>query len=271
MKSASVPGPIQDSAGGPSSLPAPHVTPTSSDGVDAPALSDPLYQAISDFEFDHGDEALTFRDRLARENMWTLEFAALACIEYKKFMYLVCTSDEMLTPSEAVDAVWHQHLVYSESYWNDFCGGVLKRQIHHHPTKGGRLEEIHYRLCYQTTLERYHAAFSALPPLLFWPSVDVRFAAAGRGRKVSLNGYWVVPKKETKFAILNIFVLIIAILAIWFNIISSSYMPFYIVLHVFVVVGLLVDRYLASSTMKDSGDKNDSGGCGGGCSGGCGS
>jgi hypothetical protein len=260
MTSASVSGPIQDSAGGPSSLPAPHVTPTSSDGVDAPALSDPLYQAISDFEFDHGDEALTFRDRLARENMWTVEFAALACLEYKKFMYLVCTSDEMLTPSEAVDAVWHQHLVYSESYWIDFCGSVLKRQIHHLPTKGGGLEEIRYRRCYQATLEKYHAAFGAWPDLLFWPSANIRFAASGRGRTVSLNDYYVLQRKTSHVVIINLIVFIVALGLRLFEVLSTESFSIYISIHMPIVILLTIDILKDPITKRN--DYKSSGSCG---------
>lgn len=261
MTSASVSDPINDGADGSSALAAPRDAAASSDSVEAPALRDPLYQAISDFSFDRGDEELTFRGRLARENMWTLEFAALACIEYKKFMYLVCTSDEMLTPSEAVDAVWHQHLVYSESYWIEFCGGVLKRQIHHHPTKGGGLEEIRYRRCYQATLERYYAAFDTWPDLVFWPSVDVRFAAAGRTRTVSINEYYIIPRKEAIFVLINVAVLCLAIVSFWSGLIPKAYIVLYPIVHGIFLLHKLTNGFQFSNAKSRI--ELEGGGCGG--------
>jgi hypothetical protein len=83
---------------------------------------DPLWLRIKDFELDDQDSHLTFTDRLARENGWTYEFCIRAILEYKKFIYLICLSDQPVTPSDEVDQVWHLHLIYTQSYWKEFCG-----------------------------------------------------------------------------------------------------------------------------------------------------
>jgi hypothetical protein len=34
-------------------------------------------------------------------------------------------STHIVTPSEQVDQVWHLHLTYTRSYWDEFCPNVL--------------------------------------------------------------------------------------------------------------------------------------------------
>src|SRR5689334_8138005 len=96
-----------------------------------------LWERIEAFELDDPDTSLMFSDRLARENGWDKAFALRAMFEYKRFMFMLCTTDHPLTPSDEVDQVWHLHLLYTWDYWKVFCPEVLGREIHHGPTKGG--------------------------------------------------------------------------------------------------------------------------------------
>src|SRR5215470_1600629 len=81
-----------------------------------PSNSD-LWQRIQDFPMDDPGDAFPFSARLAHENGWSGATAAAAIEEYRKFIYLIGVSDSPLTPSEAVDQVWHLHLLYTRSYW----------------------------------------------------------------------------------------------------------------------------------------------------------
>ncbi len=47
-------------------------------------------------------------------------------------MYLAATQDAMVSPSEIVDIVWHQHLIYTDSY-QTFCQ-ILGKEIRHIPS-----------------------------------------------------------------------------------------------------------------------------------------
>ena len=58
--------------------------------------------------------------------------------EYKKFMYLAATSNQMVSPSEIVDIVWHQHLIFTNSY-SDFCN-LLGKRIEHIPSTHNKSE-----------------------------------------------------------------------------------------------------------------------------------
>ena len=86
-----------------------------------------LWNEIEKFDLDNPNDEYGFSTRLAFENSWTIYFTKMAILEYKKFMYLAATSNEMVSPSEIVDIVWHQHLIFTQSY-KEFCD-ILGKKI----------------------------------------------------------------------------------------------------------------------------------------------
>ncbi|UOR03685.1 hypothetical protein MUN82_12070 [Hymenobacter aerilatus] len=160
-------------------------------------LQNDLWQRIQHFELDDPTASFSFTDRLARENGWSLEFAVRAVSEYKKFMFLLCVASHPLTPSDQVDQVWHLHLLYTRSYWEDFCGHTLGRAIHHGPTKGGTHEQAKFDDWYARTKELYHATFGTLPPPNLWPDSETRFRDVNF-RRVNLDAYWLLPKPRRR-------------------------------------------------------------------------
>ncbi len=129
-----------------------------------------LWGEILEFELDDDEAVLTFSDRLAKENGWSKAFALRAIDEYKKFMFLISCTSEPLSPSEDVDQVWHLHLLYTRSYWKEFCDGVLKREVHHGPTRGGPDENEKFENWYARTLKHYREKFNRNPPADLWPT-----------------------------------------------------------------------------------------------------
>ena len=93
---------------------------------------------VEDFEIDPGLKRLSFVERLARENNWSIDFALSVVLEYKRFCILAMRSGHRVTPSEFVDQAWHLHLTYTRSYWERFCPEALGGPLHHEPTQGGR-------------------------------------------------------------------------------------------------------------------------------------
>lgn len=152
-----------------------------------------LWVKIKAFELDDPDATLTFSERLARENDWTIDYALRCIEEYKKFMFLICISDHPLTPSDQVDQVWHLHLLYTQSYWIHFCGNLLGRPIHHGPTKGGNDEQVKFCDWYEKTKELYAVTFQENPPKKIWPESKDRFNAMSFVR-VNRSQYWLVKK-----------------------------------------------------------------------------
>ncbi len=157
-----------------------------------------LWSDIKNFEFGHSDASLSFAERLARDNAWDREFAERVIGEYRRFCYLGMTAGHPVTPSEEVDQAWHLHLLYTENYWTDFCGGVLRQPFHHGPTRGGRREGEKFHDWYQATLDSYERAFGEPPPVEIWPAAEDRFRNAHRFRRVNCAAHWVIPKPTAR-------------------------------------------------------------------------
>jgi hypothetical protein len=152
-----------------------------------------LWTAINAFELDDDSSSLTFSDRLAKENGWSKEFALRAIEEYKKFMFLICVINQPLTPSDEVDQVWHLHLLYTQSYWKEFCAEVLKREVHHGPTKGGIQESTKFSDWYSKTLLCYKEKFNNDPPTDLWPPKEIRFRQSDF-KRIDLLTNWIIKK-----------------------------------------------------------------------------
>jgi len=152
-----------------------------------------LWNKIRSFELDDPSSSLTFTDRLSRENGWTMEYSLRAVTEYKKFMFLLCIASHPLTPSDQVDQVWHLHLLYTQSYWEDFCKDTINRQIHHGPTKGGKEENTKFTDWYEKTKELYLETFGYNAPADIWPSSKIRFSEINFQR-VNIDKYWLIKK-----------------------------------------------------------------------------
>lgn len=120
-----------------------------------------LWEKILQFDLDHPVSEYGFTTRLAHENFWTKQFTESAIIEYKKFMYLAATSEFMVSPSEIVDTVWHQHLIFTQSY-QDFCG-VLGKQVQHIPSTHNRNEFEKFRQAKERTTKLYNSVFGEQP------------------------------------------------------------------------------------------------------------
>ncbi|MGE4069796.1 MAG: TIGR04222 domain-containing membrane protein [Lysobacterales bacterium] len=152
-----------------------------------------LWARLQAHPFEQPELGLDFARRLAREQGWTLTYARRAIDEYRRFCFLACVSDHELTPSDAVDEVWHLHLCYTRDYWKQFCPEVLGRALHHGPTLGGREESLRYREQYAQTIALYEDYFGETP-LDLWPGTRERFAAKPAWITVEHGRYWLLPK-----------------------------------------------------------------------------
>src|SRR6218665_2909699 len=120
-----------------------------------------LWDKILHFDFDDPPSEYGFTTRLANENYWTKAFTDLAILEYKKFMYLAATSEMMVSPSEIVDIVWHQHLIFTQSY-QSFCT-LLGKQIQHIPSTHNRDEFEKFSQAKERTQKLYSTIFGEQP------------------------------------------------------------------------------------------------------------
>jgi len=125
-------------------------------------MNEILWEKVQRFNFDNATDEYGFSTRLALENHWTLFFTQSALLEYKKFMFLAATSNEMVSPSEIADIVWHQHLIFTNSY-TDFCN-LLGKRIEHIPSTHNRDEFEKFQKAKERTKELYEINFGIQPP-----------------------------------------------------------------------------------------------------------
>ena len=158
-----------------------------------------LWAKLAAFDLDAASVTLPFSKRLQRETGWSRAFTLRAMAEYKKFVFLARVAGHEVTPSQEVDAVWHLHLIYTRSYWDEMCANILKRALHHGPTKGGAVEDQRFEAQYQRTLDSYQQFFGAPAPNDIWPEAAIRFAPV-RMTMVDSSQHFIVPKAPFRFA-----------------------------------------------------------------------
>src|SRR5688572_22567146 len=157
-----------------------------------------LWPRLQEFRFDEPGTARTFAGRLAEENGWTLKYAQRVVEEYRRFVFLAIAAGHPVTPSDQVDQAWHQHLAYTRSYWEELCGKVLGRPLHHDPTAGGKAESAKFHDWYERTLESYKRCFGEHPPAEIWPSARARFA--GRFQRIDRSRVLLLPRRTARWA-----------------------------------------------------------------------
>lgn len=62
----------------------------------------------------------------------SLKEAEIHFEECKKFLYLCSITDNPLSPSKGIDAIWHTFILFTKDY-NNFCLNYLGRFVHHTP------------------------------------------------------------------------------------------------------------------------------------------
>jgi uncharacterized protein (TIGR04222 family) len=153
-----------------------------------------LYRRIQAFDLDAVDAQFTLSERLARENRWSADFTWRVIEEYKKFAFLAMAAGHPVTPSDQVDQVWHLHLTYTRSYWDEFCPQILGKPLHHEPTQGGEREKAKFNDWYGKTLASYQRLFGEKPPTDIWPAAAQRFGRDLHFVRVNQQQHWLIPK-----------------------------------------------------------------------------
>jgi hypothetical protein len=153
-----------------------------------------VWNAILSYKIGPPDTALSFSQRLARENGWTAAKAERIISEYKRFCFLAVVTNHAVTPSDAIDQVWHLHLTYTRDYWERFCPEVLGRPLHHGPTAGGDAELHRYFDQYAQTLKSYEEIFGECPPEDLWPKADRMLRYDPQSRRVHPAEMMILPK-----------------------------------------------------------------------------
>ncbi|WP_293063633.1 MULTISPECIES: TIGR04222 domain-containing membrane protein [unclassified Moorena] len=153
-----------------------------------------IYQRLQAFSLDDPEAKFPFSKRLARENQWSLNYTQRVIEEYKKFAFLAVVADHPVSPSDPVDQVWHLHLTYTHSYWDEFCPNILQTPFHHLPSGGGASEKSKFDDWYSKTLASYHYFFGEAPPLDIWAPADIHVSQDINFVRVNPQQHWILPK-----------------------------------------------------------------------------
>lgn len=153
-----------------------------------------LRDRLWNHRFEHPERGTDLVRRLVSEQGWSLEDAREAIDEYRKFCFLAVVAPHSVTPSQAVDLVWHTHLLYTRDYWQTFCPLVLGTSLHHGPSNGVE-EDTHFYNQYGATLDVYQEHFGEINEK-WWPDARKRFAPVSQQRWVNLTDVWVVRKPQ---------------------------------------------------------------------------
>jgi hypothetical protein len=99
-------------------------------------------------------------------------------------MYLAATSDFMVSPSEMVDIVWHQHLIFTESY-QKFCA-ILGKKIKHIPSTHNKEEYQKFWEAKARTKSLYLTNFGEQPASI-WEYTNIYASLGLEKAKLSIS------------------------------------------------------------------------------------
>lgn len=224
-------------------------------------MEEDVWQKIMQFVIAGEDSNASFVQKLVRENAWSEKRAEQAILEYKKFIYLCVTQNSVMVPSDAVDRVWHLHLLYTKNYWQEFCGQVLLQKVDHNPAQTEEQDTM--KQAYEQTLRMYENTFAQKPPASIWPKAKKRFAKQPDLVKIDRQKFCALPWWCVRLLWLFVLMFVPALILNLDWLFGLSVIAFFIA--VFFHLASL-GRINAS---RKRGDRSDGGGsCGDGC--GCG-
>lgn len=89
--------------------------------------------------------------------------------EYRRFLGIIAYHRKERFPiSEAVDKMWHTHILFTRDY-TKMSKAVRGEYIHHEPVLSIE-EKLALEPTYrETTLVRYHELYHVVAPVKFWP------------------------------------------------------------------------------------------------------
>jgi hypothetical protein len=164
--------------------------------MDARAQS--LLVKLQSFPLDEPGASRPFTARLREENGWNEGFARRAIDEYWRFLVLAALAGHRVSPSPVVDEVWHLHLLYTRSYWEELCGKVLGFPLHHEPSRGDT-DGAALAADYERTLSSYERLFGEAPPPDLWPSPNTRLPRHRKPTSPTLASFFGLAAVATPF------------------------------------------------------------------------
>jgi hypothetical protein len=109
-----------------------------------------------------------FANKLKKKLGWERDFAFKVIREYKKFIYLGVVCKNPVTPSQIIDQIWHEHLLFSAGYRN-FCKNIINYNFDHNPelVTSSQSTQV-FQDQYKYTIDLYRYEFGMEPPSEIW-------------------------------------------------------------------------------------------------------
>jgi hypothetical protein len=214
-----------------------------------------LWAALSSMQIPDLAAARRLEAAVAEEQGWSLAFAERVGHEYRRFLYLAATAGFEVTPSRAVDQVWHRHLA-TRHYEEILCGRILRRPLDHRAGTGAAEEEERYRRQYEDTLALYPQVFGCRPPPDIWPDPVAGLEPTDEeGKEDELDS----AREQGRILTRRIAVgsLAASLPALAFGTVPAV-----------ILIGVAFALFLLAQPSVASGRGRESGGCGAGCAGG---
>lgn len=110
--------------------------------------------------------------RVADAHDYDIKFSKNLAKEAKRMLYLSIVSDDSISPSNRVDDMWHEMIIFTRFYkdFGEFIGGF----IHHNPTSPERAKKLKRTKDgevsgYAKTKANYEKYFNQKPDPKYWP------------------------------------------------------------------------------------------------------
>lgn len=127
-----------------------------------------LWHRLEGYSFHERPLTRSLVERLEEETGHSTDVCYILVEEYRRYMYLVGSTGETLSPSPIVNLVWRLHAEDEKAYFEDFCRRIIGRTIHY----TGDLPPFQDDPAYLNTLEYYAQEFGR-PQVQFWPDPDL--------------------------------------------------------------------------------------------------
>jgi hypothetical protein len=176
------------------------------------------WHRIRSFEFDPPGAVIHFIDKLIAETGWTRGQAEQAVEEYRRFLLLACVAGHPVSPSPTVDEVWHTHLLYTRSYWDDLCPNVLSFDFHHEPATGTPNDRSKLDDWYARTLASYRTVFQEDASPDVWPAHPV----ARPMDRVDPKQFVVVPRRAWRVGLVVVTLMFLLLFVALFLVLFSK-------------------------------------------------
>ena len=158
-----------------------------------------LFESMMAYNFDEAYQKvdISFEQKMLESNLgWSKDYLNRTITEYKKLMYLAAVYRN-IAPSDPIDQVWHQHILYTKDY-RTFCERYMGFFLNHNPERFNFSPKSDDVDIYKITLDYYRKEFNQEPPLDIWV-LDAKDHA-----RINLATHYVLPVNDLK-SIIKIF------------------------------------------------------------------